>query len=207
MTTKDLDRPYGPGWLKLPEQNNQLVIEDATIIFRNFAGREKQFNREGDRNFCVIIPPDIAEMMVADDWNVKQLKPRDDDTPGDFYIQVSVGYKQRPPNVFLISSKGRLRLEQHHVEVLDWVDIAKADLIVNPSRYDVNGKKGVKAYVKTLVITINEDYLELKYADVPELDPGEPSQAELLELPPGDEGQTPDEDLDIVEGEIVEEKS
>lgn len=204
MVTKDLDRPYGPGWLKLPEQNNQLVIEDATIIFRNFAGVEKQYNRLGDRNFCVIIPPDIAEMMLADDWNVKQLKPRDDgETPGDFYIQVSVGYKQKPPNLFLVSSKGRLRLDQHHAEVLDWVDIAKADMIINPSRYDVNGKKGVKAYVKTLVITVNEDYLELKYSDVPELDPGEPSQAEILELPAGKDAQTPDEDLDIVEGELV----
>lgn len=205
-TSKALDRPYGPGWLKLEDQRGQVVIEDAQIVFRNFAGDEKRFNAKGDRNFCVIIPPDIAEMMIQDGWNVKQLRARDDDTPGDFYIQVSVGFKQRPPNLFLISSKGRVRVGQHQCEVLDWVDIQRADMIINPSKWDVNGKTGIKAYVKTLAITINEDYLELKYADVPELDPGEPSQQEMLQLPPG-EDQTPnDEELDIVEGEIVGEE-
>lgn len=171
---KEIERPYGPGWLKLEDQNNELVIEDAKIVFRNFAGREGQYNREGDRNFCVIIPPDIAEMMIADDWNVKKLKDKPDGTPGDFYLQVSVGFKGRPPNIFLISSKGRVRLGQHECELLDWVDIAKADVIVNPYRWQVRENRGVKAYVKALAITMNEDYLELKYADIPEIESNEP---------------------------------
>lgn len=173
MPSKEIEQPYGPGFLLLQDNSGQLVIEDAKIVFRNFAGKEGQYNREGDRNFCVILPPDIAEQMVEDAWNVKQLKPRQDGEPGDFYIQVSLGFKNRPPNLWLVSSRGRVRIGQHECEILDWVEIAKADIIVNPYRWAVSGKTGVKAYVKSLVITMKEDYLDQKYADVPEISTNE----------------------------------
>ncbi len=202
--TKEIEQPYAPGWLLLEDENNQLLVEDGKIVFRNFAGREGQYNREGDRNFCVIIPEHVAEMMIADAWNVKKLKDRADGTPGDYYIQVSVGYKGRPPNIFLISSKGRVRLSQHEVEILDWVDIAKADILINPYRWTVNGNQGVKAYVKSLAITMNEDALELKYSTVPEVDVNEPLAIEAG----GDQdasvvGHTDDGDP-IYEGELVD---
>jgi len=200
--TKEIEQPYGPGWLLLEDENNQLLVEDGRIVFRNFAGKEGQYNREGDRNFCVIIPPDIAEMMIEDRWNVKKLKDRQDGTPGDFYIQVSVGYKNRPPNIFLISSKGRVRLGQHEVEILDWVDIAKADILINPYRWKVNGNEGVKAYVKSLAITMNEDALELKYSTVPEVDVNEP-----LAIERGDQEAAVEIDEDgneVFVGELVD---
>lgn len=199
MVGKSIEKPYGPGWLKMQDASGQLVVEDARIVFRNFSGKEGMYNREGDRNFCLIIPADIAEMMLEDGWNVKQLKEREPGVPGDFYIQVSVGFKAQPPNLFLISSKGRVRLSQHECDILDWVDIAKADVIVRPYHWNVNGKTGVKAYLKALAITINEDYLELKYADVPEIT----SEEQPLALNPGHD-QSPAVAEDIVDAEVVE---
>lgn len=195
---RDLERPYGPSAVKASDNSGTVVMEDARILFRNFVGRESQFNRQGARNFCVIIEPEIAEAMMEDDWNIKQLKSREDGVPGDYYLQVAVGFgKGRPPRLVLISSRGRVDLTEDECEILDWVEIKNVDLIIRPYHYDVNGSKGVKAYLKSLFITMNEDYLELKYSQVPmaELEGGEPLAIES--------GQDPDEG-DIVEAEWSE---
>lgn len=162
----------------MPGNDGTLIMEGAEILFRNFAGLEGQYNAEGDRNFCVLLDEPTAEKMVRDGWNIKHLKPRDDEEVGKPYIQVSVKYRgrngkpTRPPRMVLISSKGRVDLTEHECELLDWVDIQNADLIIRPFEWAVNGKSGIKAYLKSLFITINEDYLELKYADVPEIESG-----------------------------------
>lgn len=142
-----------------------VLIEDAQIIFRNFAGKEGQYNREGDRNFGVILPHDTAEQMLADGWNVKYLKPREGDeenvlTP---WISVTVGYKIKPPKIVMLTSRARTHLTEQTLEILDWADIAKADLIIRGSDWAVQGKSGIKGYLQSLFVTIAEDALEIKY--------------------------------------------
>lgn len=146
-----------------------LVVEDAQIRFRNFSGAEGRYNREGDRNFCLLLDPDAAEQMDADGWNVKFLKPLDEgDTPRP-YIEVSVNFKSNvPPNVVMITSRGRTRLSEDEVMLLDWADIRTVDLTINPYYWEVNGKTGIKAYLKSIFVTIEEDALDLKYANVPD---------------------------------------
>jgi hypothetical protein len=149
--------------------DKSVTMEDMRIIFRNFAGHEGQYNREGDRNFAVLLDDKVAEDMAADGWNVKYLKPRPDDSePGvdehpQAYLSVSVNFKGRPPTIVMITSRGRSFLTEAEVELLDWADIIKTDLIVNPYEWAVNGKTGIKAYLKSIYVTIQEDALELKY--------------------------------------------
>lgn len=160
-----------------------LIMEDARIVFRNFAGKEGMYNREGDRNFCVLLEDDLAEDMRADGWNIKRLKPREGEEQGTAYIQVSVGFKGRPPRMVMITSKGRVELDEESCILFDWADIEKVDLIIRPYHWNVNGRTGVKAYLKSIFVVIHEDYLELKYADVPvaELESAKPIAIEAGE--------------------------
>jgi len=141
-----------------------FMVEDARIIFRNFTGKEGQFNREGDRNFAVILPEDVAEQMLADGWNVRYLEPRDEGDGPTPYISVSVNFNNRPPRVILLTSTSRTQLDEKSVEILDWSDIKTADLIARGYDWNVNGKSGTKAYLQSLFVTIEEDALERKYA-------------------------------------------
>jgi hypothetical protein len=141
-----------------------FMVEDAPIIFRNFAGKEGQYNREGDRNFAVILPEDVAKQMLEDGWNVRYLEAReegDSDTP---YISVAVNFNNRPPRVVLLTSTTRTQLDENSVDVLDWADIKTADLIARGYDWSVNGKTGTKAYLQSLFVTIEEDALEQKYS-------------------------------------------
>lgn len=157
-----------------------FTTEGATIIFRNFAGRETQYNREGDRNFCVLLDEATAQKMAEDGWNIKALRSREPDDPDQPYLQVAVGYKYRPPRIVLVSSKGRTTIGEDMVELLDWVDIKYVDLTVRPYEWAVGGKGGIKAYVKTLYVILQEDPLDKKYEhlEVVSLE-GEPERPEL----------------------------
>ena len=145
-----------------------LTIENANVRFRNFAGVAGTYNREGDRNFCVFLDPSVVPAMVQDGWNVKYLKAREEGEEPTPYIQVSVNFKNSPPRVVMITSRGRTTLGENEVMILDWADIRTVDLIINPYEWEVNGKSGVKAYLKSFFATINEDELDLKYADIPD---------------------------------------
>lgn len=172
----------------MAQGDGTLLIEDAQLRFLNFAGAETQYNRGGDRNFCVLIDPALADTLAADGWNVKMLKAREEGDVPTPYLEVSVSYKNKPPNVAMITSRGRTQLSESMVEMLDYADIKLVDLIINPYAWDVNGKQGIKAYLKTMFVTINEDALDLKYNTVPDTTPADgPSPID----PPWDAGQTP----------------
>jgi hypothetical protein len=153
----------------MPQADNTVIMEGVRIIFRNFSGKEGQFNREGDRNFAVLIDDQLALAMAEDDWNVKWLNPREgdeeDQTP-QAYLPVSVNFKGRPPRIVLITSRGRTNLDEDSVEMLDWADIINVDLIVRPYVWTVREKTGVKAYLQSIYVTIEEDVLEQKYNEL-----------------------------------------
>lgn len=153
----------------MPPQDNTVIMEGVRIVFRNFSGKEGQYNREGDRNFAVLLDDNVANTMAEDGWNVKWLKPREDAEEGDAdqaYLQVSVNFKGRPPRIVIITSRGRTNLDENTIEMLDWADIQNVDLIVRPYEWNVNGKTGIKAYLQSIYVTIEEDALEQKYAEL-----------------------------------------
>ena len=149
------------------EVNSNITVENARIGFRNFTGKEGQFNRPGSRNFCIFLEPELATTLETDGWNVKFLKPRDPDEDAQAYLPVEVKYLAYPPKIMLITEGGRQYLDEDTVNILDWAEIETVDLIIRPYNWELNGKTGVKAYLKTMYATIVEDELAAKYQDVP----------------------------------------
>jgi hypothetical protein len=150
------------------ERLQPVVLEGRRILFRNFSGEEGRFNAKGKRNFSVLLKDDEAEAMLGDGWNVKYLQPREEgDTPQP-RLEVSVHYGKRPPRVVLITSRGKTPLDESMISLLDWAEIVDVDMIIRPYEWEVNGKTGVKAYLKSIYVTIREDALEQKYYDVPD---------------------------------------
>lgn len=147
----------------MARNDKNLILEDVAIAFRNFEGKEDTYNRAGDRNFAILLGEDQAAKMLQDGWNVKHLKARDEEEVPQAYIQVAVSYKARPPKIGMVTSKGLTYLGEGEVEMLDWVDIETADVTLNPYEWAVNGKTGVKAYLQSLFLKIEEDYLQLKW--------------------------------------------
>jgi hypothetical protein len=149
---------------------NTVLMEGVRIIFRNFEGKEGRYNKAGSRNFGVLVDPATAEAMLADGWNIKYLQPREDEeeeTEPQPWLPVEAAFDRgRPPRVVLITSRGRTNLSEDEVEMLDWADITNVDLIVRPYTWEVNGKTGTKAYLQSMYVTIEEDELERKYAEL-----------------------------------------
>lgn len=156
------------------------TLDEVQIRFRNFSGNPGQYNAAGQRNFCVLLDQGQAEAMGADGWNIKYLKPREDGDLPQAYIKVKVNFGgPRPPKVYMVNSRGRTLLDEESVGILDWADFANVDLIISPYKYDVNGNKGVSAYLQTIFATIREDELELRYRDVPDAQDLDTGQAAL----------------------------
>lgn len=150
------------------------MFENVRLCFRNFSGNEGRFNPKGRRNFCILLDSDKAEELKSDGWNVKYLKPRDEDEDPQAYLQITVKYRgqdgavTRPPKVYLISSKGKTLLDEDNVGILDWADFENVDLIIRSYNWELNGRSGKKAMLKTLMAKIVEDELEAKYSNVPD---------------------------------------
>lgn len=145
-----------------------LQIEGSRIIYRNFAGVGSKFNREGDRNFAVIIPDEeIKDILIENGWNVKIKEPREgyeDDGPFMF-LPVKIKFNNRGPGIYVRSGDSVTRLTEETVDMVDEIDIASVDMDLRPYDWEVNGKTGRTAYLQSIEITQNVDRFGARYIE------------------------------------------
>jgi hypothetical protein len=154
---------------------DNISIENARIIFRNFAGKKTIYNREGDQNFCVVIDdPQQAQALTDDGWNVHISAPREPGQEVRYYIQVAVNFNRIPPEVYSITNRKKVQLNGETIKNLDFAEIRNVDLTIRPRFWeDDDGTERIKAYLKEMYVTIVEDKFASKYADLDGPDPEE----------------------------------
>lgn len=154
---------------------NEIMLEDVPrLLFRNFSGRPGTYNREGDRNFGVLLDPAWVDDMLDAGYPVKYLRPREEGDEPAPWIKVKVNFKSEfPPTVVMVTSRGRTTLDADTVDLLDNAYIVKADLVLNPYFYQVNDREGYSMYLSRAYITIEEDEFEQRYNTLPDTLEGE----------------------------------
>ena len=143
-----------------------LQIDDARIVYRNFSGTGSKFNREGDRNFAVIIDDqDICDALINEGWNVKVKPPREEGDEPFMYLPVKVKFTDRGPNVYLSTGNNLNKLDEDSVSCLDDIDIISVDLDIRPYDWEVNGKTGRTAYLQAIEVFQEIDRFAATYAE------------------------------------------
>lgn len=151
--------------MKINFRRDVLEIEDARIVFRNFSGAADKYNREGDRNFAVVIPDqEIADALIAEGWNVRIRDPRDDYDEPFMFLPVKVKFNSRGPGAYVKSGDSVTRLNEETIGMLDEIDIEGADMDLRPFDWEVNGKTGRSAYLQNINVRQNIDRFGAMYA-------------------------------------------
>lgn len=150
------------------DSTGKILIEDGHLLYRNFSGAPSDFNREGDRNFNVIIDdPKAVNEMIEAGWNVKCRAPRDPQDIALNHIKVNVNFGgYEPPKIYIHTGKSMQELTEETVGMLDSADIVSCDMLISPYHYNRNGNSGISAYLKTLHVVLKEDPFAGKYANL-----------------------------------------
>ena len=143
-----------------------LQIDDASIIYRNFAGVGSKFNREGDRNFAVrILDTELADKLVEEGWNVKIKDPKEEGDLPFMFLPVKIKFNDRGPVVYLKTGRNMVKLDEESISCLDNIDILGVDLDIRPYDWEVNGKTGRTAYLQSICVTQDVDRFAARYEE------------------------------------------
>lgn len=143
-----------------------LQIDDARIIFKNFEGRGDKFNREGDRNFSLLIEDEnTANALIKEGWNVKIKPGREDGDDPFMRLPVKVKFTDYGPNVYLVTGNRRNELDEESIGCLDNIEIESVDMDIRPYDWEVNGRTGRTAYLQSMEVVQRIDRFAARYSE------------------------------------------
>lgn len=154
-------------------KRNMLEIENAQILFPNFAGREKTaivngrqkiVNEAGKRNFNVALDPeksdiywngervtnpDFGQELANLGFNVIVRPGKEEGDPVQYRLPVAISYgPERSPMLYLVTNEKKVLLDEESVGNLDYADIIRANVVINNGRSYISnsGEEKVKAW-------------------------------------------------------------
>ena len=146
---------------------NNINIEGAIVIWKNFSGERDKFN-PGKRGFSVVIDDAVmADELRNEGWNVKDrpLQEGADPSEQEWTLPVKLNMN-RYTQVWLIVGNHKTLLDENTVAQLDVVDFVNCDISIRPYEWEMGGRNGITAYVDSMYITIRENKFAAKYADL-----------------------------------------
>lgn len=148
------------------ERVENINIENAKLMFKNFSGKNDRFN-PGRRNFSVIIEDEETALALKDEgWNIKTYQ-HDPEEPVIYRLEVRIKWKPFRPTIWMITeSGGKTLLNEDTIDTLDDAEIKNVDIVIRPYVWEMGGNSGIAAYVKTMYVTIVEDVFAAKYRDI-----------------------------------------
>lgn len=137
---------------------DNVIINDVMIgrgSYRNFSGVRTEYNKAGNRTFSIFLPEETAEILQEEGWNVKYKPAKREDQSDRWQMDIAVAFDRYPPTIQVTASDGETSyLNEESVGILDSADIETADIEIRPYNWEVNGKTGTKAYLRSMKVTL-----------------------------------------------------
>lgn len=172
--------------------NVKVTLEDVALDWPNFAGRGikskttgKTINKEGDKNFNLVISdPLLAQQMAEDRWGVRLLESSDELADPMWSIRVKLSFKDdlppddwRQPKIWYVTGRKKILLDSDSVACIDDAfrdqTIERVDAILssywwfddrpNPEGGEPANIWKISAYVSEMWVTVRQDSLHARY--------------------------------------------
>ena len=146
---------------------DNIIVENARIACRNFDGN--RYKRGGERSFWLVIEnPEAANHLQSLGWNVHIKPPREEGDQPFMYIPVAISYRydKFAPKIYKVTSRGKESIYEEDVADIDNWELRDIFIEVRPRFWtDDDGNEKVKAYLKTMYVTIEEDPFAYRFQD------------------------------------------
>ena len=151
----------------------KLELENAKIMggrFKNFSGKETDYNREGARYINVVIPSDKVDELTSKGWTVKSLPAREDGDEPVYFMKINIRFLDdggfSDPKIYKgVSPDNMHKVTIDTVADLDRDEFENIDLVVRPYHWSrKGGEEGISAYLDEMYAIIKGSRFSAKYS-------------------------------------------
>jgi hypothetical protein len=149
---------------------SDINITNGEIAYSNFSGRPTVYKPEGgNRTVTFVIPNDVAMDYQEAGWKIRRQEfPNDPDREPRYLLEATLTFRMkngqpRDPKIFIVRPDSLVHVTEETVDALDRAEIISADAVIGPFYWEHGNKRGIKAYINSLYITIKENPIDEKY--------------------------------------------